>query len=150
MNFKQLKNQLRRNCKKQMTKGFNNSMKSFCMLLVLLAISLASSAQITVKIKNLTVRKSLQRIENVSKYKFFYSENLPDLDHRVTVSMKDVSLDQAMAAILAGTNLTYEKHLSIQCGFEAKEQNCRRLTNQMYLPTIIAISTEVIGKDNRC
>jgi TonB-linked SusC/RagA family outer membrane protein len=108
MNFKQLKNQLRRNCKKQMTKGFNNSMKSFCMLLVLLAISLASSAQITVKIKNLTVRKSLQRIENVSKYKFFYSENLPDLDHRVTVSMKDVSLDQAMAAILAGTNLTYE------------------------------------------
>lgn len=122
MDLKQLKNQLRRDCIKQMPKDFVNMMKFFCTLIVFLSISLASSAQISLKIKNLTVRKSLQRIENVSNYKFFYSESLPDLDHRVTVNMKNASIDQVMTAILAGTSLTYENTTQFNVVLKHKEK----------------------------
>jgi TonB-linked SusC/RagA family outer membrane protein len=144
MIFKQQKKHLHRNCIKLMPKDFSNTMKFFCTLIAFLSISLASLAQISVKLKNVTVRKSLQRIENVSNYKFFYSESLPDLDHRVTVNMENASLDQAMAAVLAGTSLTYEntspfnvvlkhkdKPFSSPSGGAANEGNRHRITGKI-------------------
>jgi TonB-linked SusC/RagA family outer membrane protein len=81
-----------------------------CSLLVLL-LSMAFAgtlhAQITVQLKNVTVRESFKRIEQVSNYRFFFSENLKGLDNRVNAKFRKAAIGTVMGRVLSGTTLTW-------------------------------------------
>lgn len=79
---------------------------------VLFASAVISSsvfAQVTVSVKQQTIKQALRSIEQVSDYRFFYSNQLPDLDKKVTFEVNDQSIEAAMNKLLNGTGLVYEK-----------------------------------------
>mgnify|MGYP000647592545 CR=1 FL=1 len=55
------------------------------------------------------MRSALKQIEQVSVYKFFYNESLPDLDRKVSLNVQDVTIDQTMQQLLAKTALSYKQ-----------------------------------------
>jgi len=74
-----------------------------------LCISMTAYSQITVNVRNLSLRESLKKVEQVSSYKFFYNENLPELSWKVSLNVKNATIDQAMVELLSGMDLTYKK-----------------------------------------
>ena len=59
--------------------------------------------------KDISLRASLKKIEQVSNYKFFYNESLPELDQKVSLGVQNATIEQLMSKILAGMDLTYKK-----------------------------------------
>ena len=84
------------------------TLRAVCLLLFL-SISFAAYSQITVNLKNLSLRASLKKIEQVSSYKFFYNENLPELDQKVSLNVKNATVEQTMNQLLNGMELTYRQ-----------------------------------------
>lgn len=85
-----------------------NALRTVCLAL-LLSISFSAYSQITVSFKEQPLRSALKRIEQVSDYKFFYNESLPDLDRKVSLSVQNATIDQAMQQLLAKTVLSYKR-----------------------------------------
>ena len=84
------------------------TLRAVCLLLFL-SISFTVYSQITVNVKDLSLRASLKKIEQVSNYKFFYNESLPELNRKVSLNVKEATIDQAMQKLLSGMELTYKK-----------------------------------------
>lgn len=84
------------------------TLRAICLLLFM-SISLTAYSQITVDLKDISLRASLKKIEQVSNYKFFYSESLPELSWKVSLNVRDVTIDQTMTRLLEGMELTYKK-----------------------------------------
>lgn len=84
------------------------SLRSFLLFTFFFVFTFSSFAQITLSVKNETLKASLKKIEKVSEYKFFYSENLSDLNKLVTFSVKDASIEKTMQVLLEGKNISYE------------------------------------------
>lgn len=84
------------------------TLRAVCLLLFL-SISFAAYSQITVNLKDLSLRASLKKIEQVSSYKFFYNENLPELDRKVSLNVKNATVEQVMNQLLNGMELTYKQ-----------------------------------------
>lgn len=78
-------------------------------LSLFLSVSLTTYSQITVNLKNVTLRQSLKKIERVSSYKFFYNENLPELEWKVSLKVKNASIDYTMDGLLKNMELSYKK-----------------------------------------
>ena len=84
------------------------TLRAICLLLFL-CVSFTAYSQITVSVKDLSLRASLKKIEQVSNYKFFYNEGLPELDQKVSLGVQNATIEQLMSKILAGMDLTYKK-----------------------------------------
>ena len=78
-------------------------------LILFLSISFTTYSQVTVNVKDLSLRASLKKIEQVSSYKFFYNENLPELNQKVSLDVQNVTIEQIMSKLLTGMDLTYKK-----------------------------------------
>lgn len=83
------------------------------LLALLLSILLCStvgtvSAQITVSIKDKTLKEALTILEQQSGYSFFYSNLLPDTDAKVNVEAKNKSIEFVMNHLLEGLDVSYE------------------------------------------
>lgn len=78
---------------------------------VFLFLLLSSSiyGQITVNVKNQTIKQTLKTIESKSDYKFFYNAKFAELDSKITLNVVNQSVESVMDKLLAGTQLTYEK-----------------------------------------
>lgn len=85
------------------------TLRAVCLLLFL-SISFAAYSQITVNLKDLSLRASLKKIEQVSNYKFFYSESLPELDRKVSLNVHNATIDHTMTQLLGRMDLTYKKN----------------------------------------
>ena len=59
--------------------------------------------KITLSVVNLPVREVIRNIEKQTDYRFFYSENLKDLDKPVSIKCENVGIESAMQKILSGT-----------------------------------------------
>ena len=86
------------------------TLRTICLLLFL-SVSFAVYSQITVSVKDLSLRASLKKIEQVSNYKFFYNESLPELNQKVSLNVKDATIEQTMQQLLGKMELTYKKEL---------------------------------------
>ena len=64
--------------------------------------------KITLSVVNLPVREVIRNIEKQTDYRFFYSENLKDLDKPVSIKCENVGIESAMQKILSGTSLDYK------------------------------------------
>lgn len=82
-------------------------MLGFAFLFHLISISIFS--QVTINVKQQTIKQALRTIEKNTDYRFFYSNQLPNLDKTVSFEVDDQSIDTAMEKLLKETDLIYEK-----------------------------------------
>ena len=60
----------------------NYSHRLAALLVALLTTVASMAAGITLNLRKVTVKKAMERIENVSNVRFFYKDNLKDLNKR--------------------------------------------------------------------
>ena len=88
------------------------TLRALCLLLFL-SVSFTAYSQITVNVKDISLRASLKKIEQVSNYKFFYNESLPELNRKVSLNVKDATIEQIMQQLLDRMEeLTYKQEQS--------------------------------------
>lgn len=83
--------------------------RSIKLILLILILTPSLFAQITIHVKNQSIRQTLKEIERLSNYKFFYNNDLSSLDKAVSFSAKDESIDSVMSKLLAGSDITYKE-----------------------------------------
>lgn len=88
--------------------SYRKTLRTFCLLLFL-SISFSAYSQIKVSLKDQPLRAALKKIEQVSNYKFFYNESLPDLNRKVSLDVQDATIDETMQQLLDKTELSYKK-----------------------------------------
>lgn len=103
-------------------------------------------AQVTVNVKQQTIKQALRTIEKVSDYRFFYSNQLPDLDKKVTFEVNNQSIEATMSKLLSGTGLVYEKKEDNQIYLGVKGSKSGQKENKKIKGTIVDDNGEpVIG-----
>lgn len=83
--------------------------KSIKLILLILLITPSLLAQVTITVKNQSIRQALKEIERLSNYKFFYNNDLSSLDKVVSLSAKDENIESVMSKLLAGTDISYKQ-----------------------------------------
>lgn len=83
--------------------------KSIKLILLILLISPSLLAQVTITVKNQSVRQALKEIERLSNYKFFYNNDLSSLDKKVSITAKDESIESVMNKLLVDTDISYKQ-----------------------------------------
>lgn len=81
-----------------------------CVLFVLLPLLYNGdlSAQISISVKNQTIRQIIPQLEKVSGYNIFFSNDLPDLNMKRDLSVKDVSLKHVLDNLFGSTSISYQ------------------------------------------
>ena len=86
------------------------AMKTLLLLGVLLfgfTVS-AQSQKVSLDFKNERVEKVLASIKSQTGMSLVFSDQLVDVNRKVTMQLKDVTLKEALTRLLSGTNLTFE------------------------------------------
>ncbi len=83
--------------------------KSIKLVLLILLLSPSLFAQITINVKNQSIRQTLKEIERLGNYQFFYNNDLSSLDKKVSLSVKDESIESVMDKLLADTDISYKQ-----------------------------------------
>lgn len=74
-----------------------------------LGIAIGTSAQVTVKAKNVPIRQILKTIEKNTEYKFFYNDNFAALDKVASLNVNNVSIDNALTTLFTESGISWEK-----------------------------------------
>lgn len=79
------------------------------LLLVCLQVSASGFAQqkISINVTQMSIKNLLKTIEKQTEYRFVYSNNALATEKKISLKLKEVSLDEAMQLVLKETNLTY-------------------------------------------
>lgn len=102
--------------------------KLIYLFVLFLLLSPALYAQITVEVQNQPIRQILKTIEKTSDYKFFYNNDLLNLDKKISFSVKNKTIEATMEKLLADTDITYKKekdHL-IVLTLKSKKQDIQK------------------------
>ena len=86
-------------------------MKIWLFLLIPVGVALASNASsqdLSIELKDVTLREAFRVIEDNSDYSFFFNDSFADLNKKVSLSAKNQSLQNILVKLLAPTNLTYK------------------------------------------
>ena len=68
----------------------------------------AQSQKVSLDFKNERVEKVLASIKSQTGMSLIFSDQLVDVNRKVTMQLKDVTLKEALTRLLSGTNLTFE------------------------------------------
>ncbi|GBU08227.1 hypothetical protein AwDysgo_15580 [Bacteroidales bacterium] len=71
-------------------------------------------AQITLNVKNQTLKDVLTAIENKTDYKLLYNAKFADLENKISLNVDKESIDVVMTKLLTGTQLRFEKKANNQ------------------------------------
>lgn len=75
--------------------------------LALMLIALPASPQCSVSIKNKSIAQAIKIIEKSTDYSFFYAETLKDMNHKVSITAHNESIESVLNRLFAGTGITY-------------------------------------------
>ncbi|MFR8355387.1 MAG: carboxypeptidase-like regulatory domain-containing protein [Parabacteroides sp.] len=117
-----------------------NIMKKAGVICISAFLSTSVFAQITLDVKQQTIKQTLRTIEKATDYRFFYSNQLPDLNKTVSFEVNNQSIDATMNKLLNGTGLFYEKREDNQIYLAAK--------NARGEEKIIKISGTILDNNN--
>lgn len=106
-------------------------MKHRLTILTLIALSLFMSisqaaAQVTVTIKDKSLKEALTEIERQSGYSFFYSNVLPDQTAKVNLTAEDRSIGWVLDRLFEGLDISYEIKADRQIMLSVKSQKPAR------------------------
>lgn len=124
-----------------------------CIVLVVFSTGSALFAQsrktITMNADNITLREAIAAIEQQSDYTFLVRNNDINMSTRVSVNVKDGSIDDVMRQILRGKNISYEVSGSRVTVFSPTPQPGPAPMQQEIFPINVSVSdqngTPVIG-----
>lgn len=77
-------------------------------LFLILFIAFTANAQYSVDIKNKTVVQAIKVIEKSTDYKFFYANNLPDLNKRISLNMVNEPMTVILSNLFDKTGISYQ------------------------------------------
>jgi len=91
-------------------------LKMKCTLLLLLVAIIqlkagsghAQDMKITLKIKNVSLIEAIDKIEEVSEYRFFYSKEDLNLSKRVTLDAQEQSIESVLQSLLIKSEISYK------------------------------------------
>ena len=86
----------------------NYSHRLAALLVALLTTVASMAAGITLNLRKVTVKKAMERIENVSNVRFFYKDNLKDLNKVVNLQTQDASVEKCLELLFAQTDISYK------------------------------------------
>lgn len=66
------------------------------------------SAQISISVKNQTIRQIIPQLEKASGYNFFFGNDLPDLNTKKDLSVTNASLKNILDNLLENTSISYQ------------------------------------------
>ncbi|MFO7844527.1 MAG: carboxypeptidase-like regulatory domain-containing protein [Bacteroidales bacterium] len=69
---------------------------------------MAQEKQITIQKNNISLKEAFNEIERQTNYSIAYKKSETDENHKINLSLKDVSLEKALDEILETTGLTYK------------------------------------------
>lgn len=78
----------------------------FCNM-ILVVSGFMTMAQVSLTVKNKPVREVIEKIEKTSNYRFFYSEDLADLDKRISVAAENSDIKKVMQQIMHRLIISY-------------------------------------------
>ena len=106
-----------------------------CFYLLLVLYSTNLSAQITVDVKNQSLKEILKVIEVKSQYRFFYNEGLKGLDKVTSLQVNNASIEQTMSSLLTNTDISYKqetKHLVVLVAkVKSNESGLRKVSGKI-------------------
>lgn len=65
--------------------------------------------QVTIDIKNKSIKEAVKEIENKSVFKFFFNDDLKELDKVVSISFSDKDIDTVLKQLLTDSEISYQK-----------------------------------------
>ncbi len=65
-------------------------------------------SSVTVRLENVSLREAIQNIQNNSEFRFFYNDDIPTLDKKITLRLRRVNILQLMDSLLMDTELLYQ------------------------------------------
>lgn len=86
-------------------------MKIWLLLMIPLGVAMAETAHsqnLSLDLKDVTVREALHSIEKESAYSFFYNDSFRDLDKKISLSVKNEPVAHVLDLLLGSTGLTYK------------------------------------------
>ena len=69
--------------------------------------SYAQATKLNLTMSNTTVRQVLSEIEDVSEFYFLYNSKIVDVERKVSVDIKNQTIDKALDVLFEGTNVGY-------------------------------------------
>jgi len=78
-----------------------------CLFLTVFALN-ASAQKVTLSFQNETFEKVLSAIKKQTNLSLVFSEQLVDLNRKVSINVNSIELEDALKQLLVGTNLSYE------------------------------------------
>lgn len=85
-------------------------MKMWLFLLIPMGVAMAGtvhSQNLSIELTDVTIRQALHAVERESGYSFFYNDAFEDLEKRVSLRVKNESLQTVVSKLLSGTRLTH-------------------------------------------
>lgn len=120
------------------------TLRTICLLLFL-SVSFTAYSQITVNMKDISLRASLKKLEQVSNYKFFYNENLPELEQKVSLNVQNATIEQTMVQLLSGMELTYKQEQENVIVLIRKKQQSKQMIRKISGKVVDENGTPIIG-----
>jgi TonB-linked SusC/RagA family outer membrane protein len=70
--------------------------------------SYSQNAQLTVHLKNVTIKQLFEEIQNQSEFIFFYKDNQVDINKTIDINFENVTVDQILKQAFENTDLGYK------------------------------------------
>lgn len=80
----------------------------FCINSADASVFIKKDGKITIKKTDVTIQSVIKEIEQKSEYSFFINDNLFDVNRKVSINVVDATIEQALQALLKGTNYTFQ------------------------------------------
>lgn len=140
--------------------GFLKKIFSFILLLACSTALFAYQANITVNVKNKTIKDVITIIQNQSEYKFMYNTKLVDVDQLVSVDCKDESLQSVLNVVFAGKGISWkiaDKQIVLSASDDMADSNDNQqkllnikgvVTDAQSAETLVGVVVSVVGNDN--
>ena len=87
------------------------SVKNFICLTIMIFMTaslMAKEIKITIKGKDITIKQAFEQIEAQTKFSIAYNQTKFDVNRKLTVTIKNLEIEKALAIILKNTGFTYK------------------------------------------
>ena len=118
----------------------------FCIALQAISIPiLAQSAQITLRLKNVTVEEVLTSIENQTEYRFLYNKDIVDVSRIVSITVKNERMTLVLDKLFKGEGVSYtiEKRQIVLNKVSSQPRNHYRYRWQLPVASSGRLDTEI-------
>lgn len=137
-------------------KKHTNIVLRFCLLCCLVfVISLTAQAQITFRVSNKSIKQAIGLIESKADYSFFYSDELDDLNNKISLSVNNEEIHSVLQKLFRNTRITYRiedgkqvvlsKKKDNQPSSKSKEKEVRGIITDKTGEPLIGVSVTVKG-----